>query len=86
MKSAPLSYNQQLQAHTPSIGPHTMTYHGGMGHPNTVTDMLGKQIEPPRLGGNAPYLSRFVAGPARLESNPLSEPLRNFKVGNSPPK
>lgn len=27
-------------------------------------------------------MSRFVAGPLRMESNPLGEPIRNFKAGS----
>jgi hypothetical protein len=29
-------------------------------------------------------MQKFVAGAVRLENNPLSEPLRSFRVGSSP--
>ena len=63
-----------------------MSQYGGSGYQNPVTDTMGRNMEPPRLNNQPPYMQRFVAGPARLESNPLSEPMRNFKGSNSPPK
>ena len=60
-------------------------HHGGMnGYQNPVIDTHGKYMEPRPLVNNAPYLQRFVAGPQRLEQNPLGEPMRNLKNGNSP--
>eukprot|EP00347_Sterkiella_histriomuscorum_P010311 403376790 len=65
---------------------HNPAYHqGGMnGYQNPVIDTHGKYMEPRHLVNNAPYLQRFVAGPQRLEQNPLGEPMRNLKNGNSP--
>ncbi|CDW77843.1 UNKNOWN [Stylonychia lemnae] len=71
----------QYQAHPPTLTNHNMSYHGGLPQNNQVNNVLGQYMEPLALQQQQPpYLQRFVAGPLRLESNPLSEPLRNFKT------
>ena len=60
-----------------------MSYHGGpLVGQGGVTEPLGRSLEPTHLSNPTavPYLNKFVAGPTRLESNPLSEPLRNLKT------
>jgi len=36
-------------------------------------------MQPPSMGGGAPYLQKFIAGPTKLERNPLNEPRRSIK-------
>ena len=58
--------------------PGTSLYAGGPDNYNQV-------MEPHRMAQAPPYLQKFVAGPVKLEHNPLSEPMRSFR-GSSPPK
>jgi len=37
-------------------------------------------MEPPQMSQIPSYLSRFVAGPVRLEGNPLGEPSRTLRT------
>ena len=50
-------------------------------------DKFGMMMEPIKTQNNMPppYMQKFIAGPTRLEQNPLSEPSRNFN-NNSPQK
>ena len=73
-----LSYN----AHTPTVGGLQSAMVGGQHStmPRNYGNRLTQNVEPPSMAQVPQYLSRFVAGPPRLESNPLGEPLRNLRT------
>jgi hypothetical protein len=47
--------------------------------PRNSGNPLSLNVEPPTMVQVPSYLSKFVAGPARLESNPLGEPVRSLR-------
>lgn len=64
--------------HTPSVG----AVSGGLyqQYPRKVPSNPNmSNMEPPQMSQIPGYLSKFVAGPARLEANPLGEPIRTIR-------
>ena len=80
------SYKQPVQQVHQQL-PLGMPYSGPVPQGNIpqgfMGDKYGKVMEPPKMNA-PPYLQKFVAGPLRLEQNPLSEPTRHFRTGHSP--
>jgi|LauGreDrversion4_2_1035121.scaffolds.fasta_scaffold115545_3 hypothetical protein len=73
-----LSFN----AHTPAMGGLHPSVSGGAysSMPKQTGNPLYQNMDPPQMSQVPQYLSRYVAGPARLESNPLGEPLRTLRT------
>lgn len=62
-------------------GLHPSAYGGAYSTmPKQTGNALYQNMDPPQMSQVPQYLSRFVAGPARLESNPLGEPLRTLRT------
>lgn len=55
---------------------------GGFGHSGAykIGNPLVQPLEPPMMSQIPGYLTKFVAGPVRLEANPLGEPMRTIRT------
>jgi hypothetical protein len=80
LKFPPTGIPNQYQVHTPSIGNAHMSHSGGLRMPPQHGNPILAAMEPPQMSQVPSYLSKFVAGPARLEANPLGEPARTIRT------
>lgn len=68
------------QSHNPTMGGLQTINPGGVGSISQPGNPLYQNMDPPKMSQVPSYLSKFVAGTARLEANPLGEPARTLRV------